>query len=438
MARGFGALVWRKASALAVVAAVVVVATVWLLRVPAPRRASGALGHEAYIWQRAWTPAVRDRVSEAAPLLRQLVVLVAEVSWSAGEPTVASVAVDCEALRSSPSALGLAVRINAYSGPFDETAEATRLIADVADAAVRNARAAGLLVAELQLDFDCPESRLAGYRVWTKVVRRRLGAVPMAVTVLPSWMNSPEFTPLVRAAGAFVLQVHSLQRPQSLHEIPALCDPERSRHWVERAAASGVPFRVALPTYSYLLAFDAAGTYLGASAEAAGRTWPAGTQFRLLSADAAMAASLVRQWTADRPSLLTAIAWYRLPVASDSLSWQWGTLRAIMRGESPRAELQVETRGTEQGLVEVELRNTGSADVCADVGALLRWEGPGPVARDAVGGFEGGEVAANRWVLRPRRDAMPALLRPGERKMIAWMRFNTNREVQGHVISDSE
>jgi hypothetical protein len=431
-------LFWRKAFVPAVIAGVAVVATFRLLWVPPVQRASGPLSHDAYVWQRAWTPELRDRISEAAPLLRGLAVLVAEVSWSAGEPTVANVAVDWEALKVSTYPLALAVRINAYSGSFDEPAEATGLIADVADTIVRKAHAAGLSVAELQLDLDCPESRLAGYRVWVKAVRQRIGRVPVAVTVLPSWMNSPEFTPLVQAAGTFVLQVHSLQRARSLHGIPALCDPERSRRWVERAAAGGVPFRVALPTYSYLLAFDAAGAFLGASAETAGRTWPPGTQFRLLSSDPEMAASLVGQWNRDRPSLLTAIIWYRLPIETDRLNWRWETLRAIVRGESPRAELGVETRRTEQGLVEVELCNTGSADVCADVSVSLRWEGSAPIARDAIGEFEGGDAGDNQWVLWPRVDAMPTLLRPGERKMIAWMRFNTNREVQAHVTPNSK
>ena len=433
-----GILNWRKASVWVVVAGVAVAATVWLLWPDPVQRTSGPLHHDAYVWQRAWTPEMKDRILEAAPPLRGLVVLAAEVSWSSGGPTVAEVALDYEALRVSNCPLGLAIRINAYSGSFDETAEATGLIADVADTVVRRARAAGLSVHELQLDFDCPESKLAGYRVWVKAVRQRVGDVPLVVTALPSWMNSPEFTPLVRAAGTFVLQVHSLQKAKSLHDIPALCDPERSRRWVERAAASGVPFRVALPTYSYLLAFDAAGDYLGASAETPRRAWPPGTQFRLLSSDAEGMASLVRQWTKDRPSLLTAIIWYRLPIQTDRFNWQWKTLRAIVAGESPRAELGVEIRRPEHGLVEVELCNTGSADVCADVSVSLRWEGAAPTTRDAIGEFVGGDAADNQWTLRPRADAMPTLLRPGERKMIAWMRFNTNREVEAHVTPNPE
>ncbi len=426
------ALVWAAVVLIAVVAAL-------LFWFPEPvQRASGPLRHEAYIWQRAWTPEMKDRILDAVPPLRGLVVLVAEVSWSAGQPRVAEAALDYAALRACNGPVGLAVRINAYSGPFDQAAEATRLVADVAATAIRNARASGLSVDELQLDFDCPQSKLGGYRVWMEAVRRRIGDLPLAITVLPSWLDSPQFAPLVRTAGAFVLQVHALQGPQSLQDIPPLCDPQRSRRWVERAAEVGVPFRVALPTYSYLLAFDATGAYLGASAETPSRTWPAGTQFRLLSADAKVAAALVQQWTEDRPLLLTGILWYRLPIEADRFNWQWKTLHAIINGRSPRADLGVETRQVEQGLIEVDMHNAGDADAHVDVSVSLRWDGARPVACDALGEFDGDDLIGNQWTLRPRADALPTVLRPGERKMIAWMRFDTNREVRAYVTPNSD
>lgn len=420
---------------LALIAVVAAILFWW----PRPvQRTSGPLRHEAYVWQRAWAPDMKDRIIEATGPLRGLVVLAAEVSWSGGKPTVTEAALDWEALRAPNRPVGMAVRINAYTGSFGQAAEATGLVADVADTVIRSARAAGLSVGELQLDFDCPQSNLDGYRIWVEVVRQRIGDLPLAITALPSWLDSPQFPPLVRSAGAFVLQVHSLRRPRSLQDIPPLCDPRRSRRWVERAARVGVPFRVALGTYSYLLAFDSTGAYIGALAEASGRTWPAGTQFRLLSADATVAAALVRRWTEDRPSLLTGILWYRLPIKADRFNWQWETLRTIIDGRSPRADLSVETCQVEPGLIEVYVHNAGDADARVDVSVSLRWEGAKPIVRDTLGEFDGDDLTDNQWTLLPRADALPTVLRPGERKMIAWMRFNTNREVQAHVTPNSD
>ena len=409
-----------------------------LLRSDRIPQVSGPLQHEAYVWQRAWTPDLLDRLGEAGPLLRGVVVLSAEISWSAARASICETELDFAALKACGCPVGLVIRVGPYSGSFDENAEATRLVADVAASTVRKARAAGLTVSEIQIDFDCPESKLAGYRIWVEAVRRRVGDLPVTITALPSWLDSPQFVELVRATCGFVLQVHALRRPQSLQDIPSLCDPQRSRRWVEQAARAGVPFRVALPTYSYLLAFDVAGAYLGASAEGSSGAWAPGTQFRLLTADAEAMATLVRRWTENRPALLRGILWYRLPIESDKLNWRWTTLRAIMDGRLPRADLRVETRQVEPGLIDVYLHNAGDADARLDASVSLRWDGKDPIARDALGEFEGVELVGSQWTLRPDADAPRAVLGPGKRRMIAWMRFDTNREVQSHVVPNSD
>jgi hypothetical protein len=235
-----------------------------------------------------------------------------------------------------------------------------------------------------------------------------------------------------------VLQVHALERPESLQAIPPLCDPQRARRWVEQAGRVGVPFRVALPTYRHLLAFDAAGGYLGASGEASDGAWPAGTQLRLVSADAEAAAAMVQEWTEDRPARMTGILWYRLPVDSDRFNWRWPTLRAIMSGQAPRSHLVVEVRQVEPGLIEIDLHSAGNADAPAAASVLVQWDGAGPVAQDAIGDYEGGDVAGSEWTLRPRADAPPTLLGPGEQTMIAWMRFDGNREVRAYVTPNAD
>jgi len=69
-----------------------------------------------------------------------------------------------------------------------------------------------------------------------------------------------------------VLQVHSLERPKDINTRFELCDSKAARRAVDLAGKVGVPFRVALPTYGYLIAFDSEGKYLGLS----GRGIPGG------------------------------------------------------------------------------------------------------------------------------------------------------------------
>jgi hypothetical protein len=42
---------------------------------------------------------------------------------------------------------------------------------------------------ELQIDFDCAESKLDGYQVWVEAIKYKISPVPVTITALPSWLN---------------------------------------------------------------------------------------------------------------------------------------------------------------------------------------------------------------------------------------------------------
>src|SRR5205814_572751 len=73
-----------------VLAALVTASAIYSLAL-APRlgvRATGAMANDAYIWQRAWTEAVRDAVTECGTNFTELVALKAEVIWKSRRPQV--------------------------------------------------------------------------------------------------------------------------------------------------------------------------------------------------------------------------------------------------------------------------------------------------------------------------------------------------------------
>lgn len=82
------------------------------------------------------------------------------------------------------------------------------------------------------------------------------------ITALPAWLNQPAFKRLISAVDDYVLQVHSLERPNSPEAAFTICDPAAARRAVERAAQFAVPFRVALPTYGYAIAYDRQGHFI--------------------------------------------------------------------------------------------------------------------------------------------------------------------------------
>ena len=109
-----------------------VVLTVLLLWSRPERRVTGALQHEVYVWQRAWTQPVRSAISDHGTNFTALTVLKAEVSWQDKRPQVARVALDYPALAKTRRPVGIALRIGPYSGPFTTNDSITVFLAELA------------------------------------------------------------------------------------------------------------------------------------------------------------------------------------------------------------------------------------------------------------------------------------------------------------------
>jgi len=379
---------------------------------------------------------VSRAIGDHGPQLGRLVALAAEVAWRGSRREVARIHLDHAALIATGKPVGLALRIGPLPGPPAgvETEEVGDFLASLAGEVLQESAGQGLVAAELQIDFDCAASKLDGYRVWAATIGARIAPVPLTITVLPSWLDRPGFAPLAAAAAGFVLQVHSLERPKGPGEPLVLCDEAAAIRWVEKAAQLGVPFRVALPTYGYRVAFGPEGKLLGISADGADPAWPAGTVLREVLADPVALAGLVRRWTGDRPTSLTGIIWYRLPVGSEALNWRWTTLAALLRGRDPRASLQVETRRPERGLVEIELVNDGERDLDLREAVSVRWKDARLLAGDVTAGVEWIEVAPGEVRLRPAVGRISA----GERRLLGWLRFFEEDDVDVRMAaSDS-
>jgi len=388
------------------------------------------LSRETYVWQRDWNESVCDAVRRHGTAFSRVLALSAEIRWLGSRCDVVHVPVDYASFSGD---VGLALRIGPYRGPFEHDDAVTRRICDVAEVIVSRARAAGVEPVELQVDFDAATRQLGGYRRWIAALRRRLD-VPLTVTALPAWLDHPAFEQLARTVDGYVLQVHSLERPSRPGAPVVLCDTTKARAWVREAGTLGVPFRVALPTYGYIVAFDATGRFIGLAAEGVPRRWPVGTMLKSARADPTALAELVAGWRTRHPALMTGILWYRLPTLRDELNWRFETLAAVMDGRTPQAGRRVAQRRSQDGLVELELVNDGEADASPYVTVDVQTHGA--VLCDARAGF--------RW----RRDgstlrfeAVPELalrrLAPGERRLIGWIRAE-NAEAMGVRVVDQE
>jgi len=404
-------------------------------------RASGGMTQDVYIWQRVWAEPVRTAVTEYGKSFQALAVLGAQVSWdqnaAAGLPRVMRVGVDWAALQATGQPVAIAIRVNEYRGNYDfekpgsSHAGAGQTLAELAASLLEEARERGVAVVEVQIDFDAAESKLLAYRAWVEAIGQRISPVAVGITVLPSWLDAPGFEALARSTGSagYVLQVHSFEKP-ALGEKMTLCDPQAARAAVEKAGKIGAPFRVALPTYGYLVAFDGGGKFIGLSAEGQRAHWPAGAMVREVRAEPAEIAPLVSGWMQDRPAAMTGLIWYRLPIERDAMNWRWPTLAAVMQGRSPIGDLKAAVTAEEPGVRRVELINHGEGEARLD-GTVFVSSRSGVEAADGLGGFAvtWGEAEARFAPIgRGRR------LAAGERVTVGWLRVkDATEEVRADV-----
>ncbi len=388
---------------------------------------AASLSHDVYVWQRAWTPAVQAAAAEHGAAFRSMVILRAEVTWKGEKPQLAQVPIDYHSLTKIKRPIGLALRIGPYSGSFAAAAPAIYL-ADLSGKIVTDAKTGGLDPSELQLDFDCAASKLDGYRDWVEIITKRIYPTRLVITALPAWLDRMEFRSLAQAAGSYVLQVHSLERPGNINAPFTLCDPTFARRSVQKAAALGVTFRVALPTYGYVMAFDASGAFLGLSAEGPQKNWPPDARLREIRSDPLEIARLVQEWSVGPAGPLQGVIWYRLPVETDTLNWRWPTLSAMVEARLPRKSVRVKAHRVEPGLTQISLVNDGEIDISSRLAVQTRWHGARLLAGDGLRGFELADQALSS--ARLQTTAHPWRLPAGDEQVIGWLRLNEDREVE--------
>ena len=383
------------------------------------RQASGPLPQRIYIWQRAWTPAVSAGVKESALRASGIVVLAAHLDLKEGVFVAAEPNIDWKALAGCGKPVALAIRISRYRGPFLRDDAVMRSIRSGVAATLAKADAAGLSCQEVQLDFDCADSKLDGYRVWLQEFKKMVAPRRAVFTILPSWLsNKPGFAALCSEADGFVLQVHSVDFVESTHSRK-LCDTARAAKWVEAAGKFGVPFEVALPTYRSFVGFDPKGKFLGVVSEATRQQWPPGTTVAAYYSDAPDIAKFVRGLMSKRPAGLRGLVWFRMPVSTDENNWGWNTLSKVMVGEEPKPNLEIRLKGDNP--VDISLLNSGDADASINGRYAVKIPASSVVFSEALPGWrlekENGLLIASFSKDRDLR------LTPGKSVPVGWVRL---------------
>lgn len=262
---------------------------------PAPDVVGARLPQAAYVWQRNWTPGVREAVAHPLAALDGLHVLAAELDGG-GDLTV--MRLDAAALAASHRPITLVVRMSG-SRPLEGVS-----LASVLEAGER-LRGAGVNVAGLEIDHDCATARLPAYAAWL-TAHRPAAPLRFSITALPTWAESPALAQVAAAVDDLVVQVHAVRAPMIF---------DANEAWADLAgfarAVRTTPMRVALPTYSAVVRGDEIGV------------------------DPDDVARFVRRLEARPIAGVGGVVWFRLPVAGDEQTWTAATFARVVTDGEP-------------------------------------------------------------------------------------------------------
>jgi hypothetical protein len=367
---------------------------------PQIRATAAPLPHDAYVWQRAWTPHVISSLNRSSDVVRAWRLLLAEADASGRWATVNIPWRDVEATRRP--VIGV-IRID---GRLDEAR-----IPALLDQVMARLEPASSTLAGVEIDYDCPTSKLATYARFLGALRSRLApSLKLSITALPTWMTSSRLEALTRDLDEVVLQVHAVDDPRR-----GLFDPDQAERWV-RAFGRRIhrPFRVALPAYDVRVTWRPDGRLASVEGEMPLRAGATGGETLHAAPEAVL--KFLRAMRLGAPEGLVGIAWFRLPTDGDTRAWSLQTWRAVIAGDLPSVRLSAGLVPAERSdLWTVTLSNDGPVD--AALPRQVRLD-PACEAADGANGFKLAS-AGGSLVLEATSNGR---LRANRKRIIGWAR----------------
>ncbi|WP_137805877.1 DUF3142 domain-containing protein [Pseudomonas sp. G(2018)] len=310
------------------------------------RQDAPPLDQQLYVWQRQWTPAheaaLRDTRADFSTLRVLALQAFPQAGWSRAR-------IDPALLKGDGRPLIGVIRLDGQLKSLNQDEVTTQIQQVISDW-----QAQGLALAGVEIDHDAGNARLPDYREFLTHLRAVLPtSMPLSITALPAWLDSPELPALLSTVDSSVLQVHAVSDPRH-----GLFDPDQARQWAKAwGRVSAKPFYLALPAYGVALLPDAGGAPLVESEVSIER----GGQRQELLADPQQLSQLGTELRADPPAHLAGLIWFRLPLANDRRAWSLTTLRAVARGDALHSRLALNL-SEQQGLYDIGVRNEGNLD----------------------------------------------------------------------------
>ncbi|NSX07999.1 DUF3142 domain-containing protein [Pseudomonas lini] len=361
------------------------------------------LDQQFYVWQRQWTPAheaaLRDSRADFSTLRVLALQAFPQAGWSRAR-------IDPALLKRDGRPLIVVIRLDGQLKRLDQdevTAQIQQVLSDW--------QGQGLILSGVEIDHDAGNARLPAYHEFLTHLRAVLPAsLPLSITALPAWLDSPELPALLAAVDSSVLQVHAVSDPRR-----GLFDPNQARQWARAwSRITSKPFYLALPAYGVALLPGASGAPIVESEVSIDR----GGDRRELLADPLQLSKLGAELRADPPAHLAGLIWFRLPLVNDRRAWSLTTLIAVARGDTLDSRMGLKL-SAQDGLYDIGVSNQGNLDSAWPERLTLAVQGCD--GADALAGYALQQRPDLLTFTRLREGRIPA----GGQRAIGWARCAT-------------
>ena len=277
---------------------------------------------------------------------------------------------------------------------------------------------------ELQIDLDCPESKLKSYGEFLKSLKRGLPDTCMlSFTALPCHLKNRDFGDLAKFADYYVLQVHGLEVPKKLSDDVEILNIKTAKIAINNAEKIKRPYLLALPTYAYQLNFDRkTKKFLFLNAE---KIPPKNKKIitKIIFPDFKDLLCLIRKQRKAELSSCKGIIWFRLPVEGDRYNLDMETLQTLQSGKIPKKQITAQWEENENGTLKLIIKNRGILDTGEVTISILLKNNNG--VYDLFKGFSVSKNSSSVGVLpNSIHSKIPP---PGKATPVGWFRANNSK-----------
>lgn len=318
--------------------------------------ARGYASESFYLWQRIWNDSLVDALKQENDI--------GELFFIAGDLELGRsiyVVPNDEILKKFRGRATPVVRIHERRLARTSDQELARIVINLFEPIRSKHR-----LTSLQIDLDVPESKLERYTTLMRSLRAKYPKITLSATVLPVHLNHVQkFSALANACDFFVLQLHWLDRTRN---PPVLMDAAVSTKAFDKAKSVLRPFKIALPTYGYMLHYAKnSDKLLFVSTELVPHRNSKEKRI-IVEPNLNMISDFVQKARESKVGIL----WFRYPAPGDLMCLERSVIKQLSDGKKVECTLKTEWKKYPSGAVVLSLTNSAYLGK-RDVKLTLTW-----------------------------------------------------------------